>query len=66
MTDYESLEILFAEYFKPILKELEIANQLKKDELWLQYNFHVDNLLRAPSGFLAKGFSTITKSWNEK
>jgi len=66
MIDFESAEILFEEYFKPILEELKEANKLKKDELWLQYNFHVDNLSRSPSGFLSKGFVEMTQRWNKK
>jgi len=82
LTDYESLNILFEEFFGKesliakamvmsnladvdILHEMELANQLKKDELWLLYNMHVDNLQRVPSKFLTDGFTTIVKRWND-
>ena len=66
MIDYVSIEILFEAYFKPILEEMKKANDLKKNELWLLYNMHVDKLDRSPSAFLTNGFTDMAKSWNKK
>ncbi len=58
--DYETAELMFGKHSE-IVKALQGLVELKRGELWLLYNMHVDNKTTPASEFLTKGFTELMK-----